>query len=54
VLPSTLTGVAPNAPYGSTLLLRLADPDRAGKYVDWIRRRYPGGQVTVEEPSPSR
>ena len=54
VLPTTLTGVAPQETYGSTMLLRLADPDRAGRYVDWIRQRYPRGQVTVEEPSPSR
>ena len=54
VVPGTLTGVAPKATYGSTMLLRLADPERAGKYADWIRQRYPGGQVTVAEPSPSR
>jgi hypothetical protein len=54
VLPSTLTGVAPKTTYGSTLLLRLADPDRAGKYVQWIKQRYPGSQVAVEEPSPTR
>jgi putative ABC transport system permease protein len=54
VVPSTLTGVAPKATYGSTLLLRFADPDRAGKYVDWIKQRYPGGQVAVEAPSQSR
>jgi putative ABC transport system permease protein len=52
VVPSTLAGVAPKTTYGSTLLLRLADPDRAGRYVDWIRQRYPGGQVAVEAPSP--
>jgi hypothetical protein len=54
VVPSTLTGVAPKATYGSTMLLRLADPDRARKYVDWIKQRYPGGQVAVEAPSRSR
>jgi hypothetical protein len=54
VVPSTLTGVGPKATFGSTLLLRLADPDRAGGYVRWIKQRYPGGQVAVEEPSPSR
>jgi hypothetical protein len=54
VVPSTLARVAPKSTYGSTMLLRLADPDRAGKYVDWIRQRYPGGQVAVSEPSPSR
>jgi hypothetical protein len=54
VVPSTLTGVAPKGTYGSTMLIRLADPDRAGQYVDWIKQRYPGGQVTVEAPSPSR
>jgi hypothetical protein len=54
VVPGTLAGVAPKVTYGSTMLLRLADPERAGKYVDWIRQRYPGGQVAVAEPSPSR
>ena len=54
VVPGTLAVVAPNVTYGSTMLLRLADPERAGKYADWIRQRYPGGQVTVAEPSPSR
>ena len=54
VVPGTLAGVAPKVTYGSTMLLRLADPERAGKYVDWIRQRYPGGQVKVSEPSPSR
>jgi hypothetical protein len=54
VVPSTLAGVAPKTTYGSTLLLRLADPDRAGRYLDWIKQRYPGGQVAVEAPSPSR
>jgi hypothetical protein len=54
VVPSTLSGVAPKETYGSTMLLRLADPERAGKYVDWIKQRYPGGQVAVEAPSPSR
>jgi hypothetical protein len=54
VVPSTLAGVGPKTTYGSTLLIRLADPDRAGKYVDWIKQRYPGSQVAVEAPSPSR
>jgi hypothetical protein len=54
VVPATLTGVAPKETFGSTMLLRLADPDRAGRYVDWIKQHYPGGQVTVEEPSRSR
>jgi putative ABC transport system permease protein len=54
VAPITMTGVAPKATYGSRMLLRLSDPGQAGRYVDWITRRYPGRQVTVEEPSPSR
>jgi putative ABC transport system permease protein len=53
VVPTTLTGVAPKGTFGSTLLLRFADPDRAGQYRDLIKQRYPGGQVAVEAPSPS-
>jgi hypothetical protein len=52
VLPGTLARVGPAATRSSTMLLRLAEPDRAGSYLDWIRRRYPGRQVAVEEPSP--
>jgi putative ABC transport system permease protein len=54
ILSRTMTGVAPSRTYGATMLLRLDDPDRAGKYVDWIRQRYPGAQVAVEVPSRSR
>jgi putative ABC transport system permease protein len=54
VVPGTLSEVAPHSTYGSTMLLRLADPESAGKYADWIRQRYPGGQAAVAEPSPSR
>jgi putative ABC transport system permease protein len=54
VTSRTMTGVAPSRTYGATMLLRLDDPDRAGKYVDWIRQRYPGAQVAVEVPSRSR
>jgi putative ABC transport system permease protein len=53
VVPNTLTGVAPKTTYGSTLLIRFADPDRAGKYASWIKQRYPGGQVALAGPSPS-
>ena len=52
VLPGTLARVGPAATRSSTMLLRLAEPGRAGSYLDWIRRRYPGRQVAVEEPSP--
>jgi putative ABC transport system permease protein len=51
VVPDTLAGVAPKATHGTTMLLRLADPDRAGRYATEIRQRYPGGQVAVEVPS---
>jgi hypothetical protein len=51
VLSQTMAGVAPSRTYGATMLLRLTDPDRAGKYADWIRQRYPGAQVAVEAPS---
>jgi hypothetical protein len=54
VLSDTLAGAGPDSTFGSTMLLRLADPDRTGTYVDWIRRRYPGAQVTVAAPSRSR
>ena len=53
VEPGTLAGVGPSATFGSTMLLRLADPDRTGKYVEWIKQRYPGAQVAVAAPSRS-
>jgi putative ABC transport system permease protein len=53
VEPGTLAGVGPKATFGSTMLLRLADPDRTGKYLEWIKQRYPGAQVAVEAPSRS-
>jgi hypothetical protein len=53
VQPGTLAGVGPKATFGSTMLLRLADPGRTGTYVEWVRRRFPGGQVAVAAPSRS-
>jgi hypothetical protein len=48
VTPSTIANVAPNSQtHGSALYLRLADPESSPSYVDWIRQRYPGPQVTV-------
>jgi hypothetical protein len=48
VTPSTIASVAPNSQtHGSTLYLRLADPKSSPRYVNWIRQRYPGPQVTV-------
>ncbi len=54
VSAGTLTSVGAEGTYGSTVLLRLADPDRAGQYVEWIKQRYPGAQVAAEAPSRSR
>jgi hypothetical protein len=48
VTPSTIASVAPNSQtHGSTLYLRLADPESAPRYAEWITQRYPGPQVTV-------
>jgi hypothetical protein len=45
----TLSRLAPNErTYGSTLYLRVADPSRSERYLDWIRRSYPAPQVTSQ------
>jgi hypothetical protein len=50
VTPQTLTRLAPNAhTHGSALYLRVADPARSKRYVDWIRQTYPPHQVSVHD-----
>ena len=47
-LPETLRAVAPNnRMHGSTVVLRLSDPDRAAAYTRWIRDFYAGQGVVV-------
>jgi putative ABC transport system permease protein len=46
----TLARIAPSPRVlGSTLYLRLSQPGRSGAYAAWLRRRYPGPQVTVDD-----
>jgi putative ABC transport system permease protein len=50
VTARTLARVAPNArTYGAALYLRVAEPARSSRYVDWIRRSYPEPQATVAD-----
>lgn len=46
----TLAGIAPNGrTLGSTLYLRLSNPGSSRAYAAWLRQRYPGPQVTVDD-----
>lgn len=48
VTPQTLARLAPNThTRGSALYLRIADPARSKRYVDWIKQAYPSHQVSV-------
>jgi putative ABC transport system permease protein len=52
VRPALLPSIVPNRrTYGSTVMLRLADPKRTGEFARWIESRYPGAQVSVEKPA---
>ena len=48
VTPETLARLVPNArTYGSTLYLRVRDPGKTAGYAAWVKRTYPGPQVSV-------
>jgi len=48
VTPQTLARLVPNArTYGSTLYLRVREPGKTAGYAAWVKRTYPGPQVSV-------
>jgi putative ABC transport system permease protein len=50
VLPGTLATVVPDShALGSTVMLRISDPDRSGSYVKAIESTYPAAQVMIED-----
>jgi hypothetical protein len=50
VLPGTLARIVPDShTFGSTVMLRISDPDRSGSFVRAIESTYPGAQVVVDD-----